>query len=151
MRQRVIDVAKGGGETEEEWKRLRRGWYVGSEGFRDRLMDRIDGLVKGRKRTSYRPDGLRRHDEREAERRLEQGCKALAVAVPELWGRKQTDLIKQAVAWHVKRHSTISDAWICEKLEMGSRTNVHRAVQRFRSGADKAVRRLKRKLQLCAD
>lgn len=153
LRRHTIEILKGEGdaEREEEWKKLRRGWYIGGESFRDRLMDRIDGIVKGRKRSSYRSDGLHRHDEREALRRLEQGCKAVGVDLPELWGRRQTDLIKQAVAWHVKRHSTISDAWICDKLEMGSRTNVHRAMKRFRSDADKAALSLKRKLQLCAD
>jgi putative transposase len=151
MHRRVLEVAEAVPGADAGWESLRRGWYLGDTTFRDRLMDRIDFLVQGRQRASYRSDGLRQHDEREAARRLEQGCKALAVDLTELWGRKQTDPIKQAVAWHVKKHSTIGDAWICEKLDMGSRTNVHRAVKRFRVDSDKAIVGLKRKLQLCAD
>lgn len=151
MHRRVVEAVKGGEEAEKEWESLRGGWYVGGEDFRDRLMDRIAELAKGRKRVSYRSEGLQRHDEREAARRIAQGCEALGVDLAELWGRRQSDLIKQAVAWHVKRHTTAGDAWLCEKLEMGSRTNIHRAVKRFRTDRSPAVARLKQKLQLCAD
>lgn len=143
--------AKEDDRLKEEWETIRRGWYMGSDEFRDRLLDLADPVVRGRKRRSYRGEGLAAHDERAAVRRLDQACKEVDVALPALWGRRQTDPEKQAVAWWVKSHSVVSDDWLCAKLEMGSRTNIHRAVQAFRAATDRGRRNLKRKLQLCAD
>ena len=136
---------------EEEWRRLRRGWYLGGETFRDRLMDRIDRVVRGRRRASYRSEGMRTHDEREAARLLKDSCKALGVDLPDLRKRRQTDVVKQGIAWYVKSRSTIEDEWICRKLEMGSRTNIYRAVSRYRIAETPSIRNIRKKLELCAD
>jgi REP element-mobilizing transposase RayT len=153
MGQRVRECCPGGGAegTHQDWLALRRGWYLGSDAFRDRLLDRADNRVRGRKRRSYRPDGLSLHDEREAIRRLDEATRILKIRLPELWARRQTDPLKQAVAWWVKSVTVVGDEWVCGKLEMGSRTNVHRAVTAFRSPADRMRISLKKKLQLCAD
>jgi hypothetical protein len=55
------------------------------------------------------------------------------------------------LAWWVKSQSVVSDEWVCEKLEMGSRTNIHRAVRAFRVANDRVRSNLKSELQLCAD
>lgn len=138
-------------ELEARWRELRRGWYVGSEAFADRLMDRIDERVRGRRRASYRSDGMQTHDERAAAGLLARGVESLGVTLSELWGRKQTDPIKQGVAWLVKTRTTVTDQWLCEQLEMGSRTNVHRAVQAYRQVRDPNRKSIKAQLQLCAD
>ena len=143
-----------GEESEQEkaeWKAVRKGWYLGSDTFRDRLLDLADNRVQGRKRSSYRGEGLEGHDERAALRLLEQACRALGVTLTDLWGRRQTDPEKQAVTWWVKSRSVVGDEWLSAKLEMGSRTNVHRAVHAFRTTADRGRLKLKQLLQLCAD
>jgi REP element-mobilizing transposase RayT len=142
---------KGAEDIAEKWKAIRRGWYIGDDAFRDQLMDRADRLVRGRRRASYRREGLHLHDEREAVRLLEQAATQLGVSVSALWSRKQTDPVKQAVAWWVKGRSVVSDDWLSAKLEMGSRTNIHRAVRAFRVIQDPTRAKLKSKLQLCAD
>ncbi len=75
----------------------------------------------------------------------------LGVTLPELWGRRQSDATKQALAWWVKSHCVVTDAWLSTKLEMGSRTNVHRAVKAYRIAADRHRKSLKLKLQQCSD
>ncbi len=153
LERRAAEVAQGRepDELAAEWKALRRGWYVGDDSFRDKLLGLAARRVSGRKRASYRDEGLRLHDEREAGRALEEAAARVGVAVRELWGRKQTDPVKQAVAWWVKSRSIVSDEWVSAKLEMGSRTNIHRAVQAYRAPRDATRRKLKAKLQLCAD
>ena len=138
-------------EWETGWEALRKGWCVGGENFRDRLLDRVEAVVKGRSRSSYRSDGLQRHDEQMARQRLEAGLRCLGIPLAELVKRKQTDPVKQAIAWHVKRGSTVGDAWICEILEMGCRTNIHRAASRYRNADTAPYKTLKRKLLICAD
>ena len=153
LARRVAEARRGKEDVThaDEWKAIRKGWYVGDDVFRDQLMGRADQLVRGRRRASYRREGLHLHDEREAVRLLEQAGTQLGVSVSALWSRKQTDPVKQAVAWWVKSRSVVSDDWVSAKLEMGSRTNIHRAVRAFRAIRDPVRAKLKSKLQLCAD
>ena len=153
MELRAVE-ARGGNPSEklaEEWKAIRRGWYVGDDTFRDRLLELAARQASGRKRASYREEGLRLHDEREAIRLLAQAASRFGVSVSELWSRRQTDPVKQAVAWWVKSRSVVSDEWVSAKLEMGSRSNIHRAVKAYRAPRDRVRSRLKSELQLCAD
>ena len=153
LERRAVEVC-GGKESEElaeEWKAIRRGWYVGDDAFRDRLLELADRRASGRRRASYREEGLRLHDEREAIRLLEQAASRFGVKIRELWSRRQTDPVKQAVAWWVKSRSVVSDEWLSAKLEMGSRANIHRAVRAYRAPRDQVRSRLKSELQLCAD
>ena len=153
MERLAVEVSGGreSKELDEAWKDIRRGWCVGDDAFRDRLLDLADRRASGRRRASYRDEGLRMHDEREAVRLLEQAAARFGVSISELWGRRQTDPVKQAVAWWVKSQSVVSDEWVSEKLEMGSRTNIHRAVRAFRVANDRVRSNLKSELQLCAD
>ena len=142
---------RGSGRESQEWAGLKRGWYVGSEEFRDQLLDWADKKASGRKRSSYRNDGLRRHDERAAERRLGQACEALGVTLPELRAFRQSDARKQAAAWWVKTGSVVGDEWVGRMLEMGSRANISRAVQAYRRPADRARKTFKNKMTKCSD
>ena len=151
MRVRAGEARAGDPACEADWQAMRRGWYVGGESFREQLLVQADKRARGRRRGSYRPEGLALHDEREAIRRVEQATAALGVDLPDLWARRQTDPVKQAVAWWVKSATVMSDEWLGRKLEMGCRTNIHRAVAAFRAPRDDVRRRYKRKLQLCAD
>ena len=149
----VLEIQEGNTteQIETELKEIRRGWYLGSDLFRDDLMDRVDQSVQGNKRESYRNEGMRRHDESEAEKLIEKATRQLKVELADLCGRKQTDIVKQGVAWWVKSRSIVSDAWLCEKLAMGSRSNIYRAVTRYRKDCDKEIESIKDKLKLCAD
>lgn len=138
-------------EGQEEWRELRRGWYLGGESFRETLVDRVESAAKGKQRRSFAGEALKLHDERGAIKRLDEACATLEVDVAELRQRKQTDEVKQGVAWWVKSRSVVPDQWLGEKLAMKSRTNVHRAVSAFRNAADARRKAIKRKLQQCAD
>ncbi|MFO1490519.1 MAG: transposase [Kiritimatiellia bacterium] len=141
----VMSGGQGAGER-EEGREFRRGWYLGNESFRDELLDRVDAAATGKKRRSFQGEELRTHDERAALKRLEEACAALQVSVEELWQRKQTDEVKQGVAWWVKSQSVVPDEWVSAKLEMRSRTNVHRAVSAFRKATDAKRKAIKRQV-----
>jgi REP element-mobilizing transposase RayT len=139
-----------GEETDAGWGRIRRGWFVGGEAFRDRLMDRIDEIVRRRNRASYAGDGLRVHDARTAERRLDDALKRLGLSLCEVRNLRQNDPVKQAIAWWIKSGTTVGDRWICQKLLMGSRVNVSRAVRSFCSPEGTRREEL-RKMFICTD
>ena len=136
---------------EERWRTIRRGWYIGSEGFREELQDRLDKAVRGRRRDSYRSEGMRRHDERAAGEVLRTACGTLGVTLKEVRGRRQNDPVKQAVAWWVKSRTVVSDQWVCERLEMGNRVNISRAVQAYRHAGDAERSRLRAVMYKCTD
>lgn len=142
------------GESEEqlaEREEFRRGWYIGGDEFRSHLLECAAAGVQGSKRESFRREGMARHDEQAARRLLEASVSCLDVSISVLRSRRQTDPIKQAVAWWVKSRSVVGDEWICRQLQMGSRTNVHRAVAAYRQPSDAVRTKAKAELELCAD
>ncbi len=95
MQQRVDEIAssKDPYVMNPDWSGIRRGWYFGSDSFRDNLLDRLDGLRAKRKRSSFSSPRDRMHNERESLRLLSAGLKqfgltsksleALSKGVPE--------------------------------------------------------------------
>ncbi|MGC3990205.1 MAG: hypothetical protein QM796_11085 [Chthoniobacteraceae bacterium] len=152
MEARVREVLEREPTDEEQatWRQLRRGWYVGGDDFRERLMGWAKGVVSGKKRESFTHESLDRHDEEEAGRWLEWGLDCLKLAHGDLVSLRQNDERKQGMAWLLRSRTVVSDAWIVERLQMGHRTNVSRAVAAFRENQP-ATRRVKGLLHVCTD
>jgi hypothetical protein len=148
--QEVLELGEEA-EQVQEWRRLQRGWYLGSDSFRDRLMDRVEGIVAGRKRVSYRGEGLGAHDEREAARLLAAGLDRLGLTAKTVLGLKKTDPRKQALAWLIKTRTVMRDEWVGARLQMGHRSNISRAVSVFQISGDRERDRLRKVLHTCTD
>jgi hypothetical protein len=136
-------------EQAEQWRNLRCGWCLGSDGFREKLMDLADGVVNGRKRKSYKREGLLAHDQKEAARLLAWGLAHFGMSAEELIAARKSDAVKQALAWLIKSRTMAGDEWVSEQLGMGDRSNVSRAVAAFRSPTDPLRKRLKRRMHIC--
>ncbi len=145
---RVLELASQAGrkELEEQWKALRRGWYVGGGGFLEKLQDRLEGAVKGR-RESHSGPAKAAHDEAAAERELRRAsaalelgddCVSLAKAAPE----------KVALAWWLRSRTTVPLRWVSERLRMGHYTRVAQAVSRMERRPGPKLKQLRRKLEL---
>ena len=82
---RVLELGMKSGRKalNEEWKMIRRGWYMGGDGFRGRLLKRVK---EGVQRAVWINHGAakRAHGEAEAERLLEAGMAALGVSASQL-------------------------------------------------------------------
>jgi len=91
------------------------------------------------------------HDEYAAEKLLKEVLARLQTTLETIQRNRQNDPRKQAVAWYVKGRTVVGDEWICRRLEMGSRSNVSRAVNAFRVPEDGVRRGLKTLLHVCAD
>ena len=137
---------KGKGELNEEWKPIRRGWCLGAEDFRERMLEKLDGVLTKGQRESYHGSSKRAHDERAAEEMLRRGLAVLELTVDEVRDLKNVDLRKQALAWMVKTRSVVTHEWVSKRLGMGHRMNVTRALQRMQQ-SDRSVRRIRRKLE----
>jgi len=112
----------------------------------------VKGALGEKKRESFDGEAVSRHDEMEAERLLQAGMRALGVAgIKEVKRLRKNDKRKQALVWLVKSRTVVGHEWILERLEMGHRSNVTRALAGFRNGGDRATRALKAKMIKCSD
>jgi putative transposase len=130
---------------------VKRGWCFGGEEFREKLEKLVAKVVKGKSRTSYVGEVLKRHDEVEAGKILAFGLERMGLKLAEARRLKHNDPRKQGLSWLVKSRSVVPDAWIQEALAMGDRSNVSRAVSAYREEATKEVRKWKRNLHICTD
>ncbi|RKX43265.1 MAG: transposase [Verrucomicrobia bacterium] len=127
-------------ESERELveKQLKRGWYIGGESFQDQLAEMIGGNsdnLRGQQRSA--------HDELEAERLLKQVLDALGLEDTGLQAMKSTHPEKQAIAWLLKKRTTVTVVWIAFRLGMGHRTSASRAISEIEhatEGEKKAAR-----------
>ncbi len=79
---RVLALAtqRGRHELEAHWKGLRRGGYVGGEGFVGNPEQHREGARAGRRRDSHSGQARAAHDEAAGQRALQRGLAALGAA-----------------------------------------------------------------------
>lgn len=109
-------------------KQIRRGWYLGDEGFADTLLERLGAEPGG---DNLRGEVKRRHDERGAESLLQAFLAEVEVEETELLSRPPGDPLKRAAAWMIQRYSSQTVVWIARRLEMKSRANASAHIHRF--------------------
>jgi len=125
-------------------KQLKRGWFIGGEEFRKWLAQQLPGTgdnLRGEQRTA--------HDECEAERLLGAVLSALNMTEEDFLKLKFNSLEKQVAAWLLKRHTTVTAVWLADRLHMGARSNVSRALTAITRGSDAKCRELKEKMTQC--
>jgi hypothetical protein len=85
-------------KVDESWAEIRRGWCFGDEAFRDVMKKQLDGSLEAKKRESFSGEGVRQHDEGEAERLIRQGLTALGLEDDDLLSMKKNCPEKYALA-----------------------------------------------------
>lgn len=146
---RVLELGLKSGRKalNEEWKRIRRGWYAGGDGFRGRMMKRIKEAVSARRAESYQGGAKREHGEAEAQRWLRAGLAALEMKEAELAEGAKGMVEKQVLAFWLRRRTTAGRRWICERLSMGEVSAVTRAMQTVKQGRDANIERMIKRLE----
>jgi hypothetical protein len=141
-----LGLASGRKELEQSWKAIRRGWYLGGEPFLAGLEEWLEKAVTGRQRESQ--NGARKgHDEAAAERRLRAGLKALELTGEQLAQLGKGAPEKVALAWWLRRCTTVTLRWIGQRLAMGHYTRVTQAVSRMERKPGRKLRHLRARLQ----
>jgi len=119
---------------------LRRGWYWGSEAFREKLLRLATPLGNpNRNYRSSRQGRERREDEAKA--MLHQGCKFFRLNCDEVRGLRRGDLRRVAIAWAIHRRSCVPQSWIAQELNLSSPANVSQQVRRFEKRSGKKLPR----------
>jgi REP element-mobilizing transposase RayT len=150
MQRRVQEVLGGSETLASEWESIRRGWFLGGESFREEMRVRIGERMKSRKRESYSGEEVKGHDLKRAEELLRKGLNILKIGQEDIQGMKTTDKRKQALTWLIRSSTQVSCEWICERLGLGHRSNISRAVRALES-SDRKDHRLKMIMLQCKD
>jgi len=135
MAKRVLEVrhADKPWEADEQWKRIRRGWYLGGEEFRGRMLERISGIVESDEGTPFGGESIREHGEEQANRLIIRGLDCLGLKETDLERLPKNSPEKYALAWPLRRHTGVKVSWIKHRLKMGKATSFSAWLKRLES------------------
>ena len=115
-------------EGEVAWAPIRRGWFLGSEGFRKEMLERMEGKLG-----EHHAGELKRETaEVRAERIITEELVRHGWTEAQLVQRRKGDPVKLAVAVRLRRETTLTMGWIAKRLKMGTRKNVATRLQEAR-------------------
>jgi REP element-mobilizing transposase RayT len=137
-------------ELEQQWKALRRGWYVGGEGFAGKLRNRIERLVSGCRRESHSGRDKREHGEQAAEQLLERGMATLGLTAADLALLRKGSAEKAALAGWLRERTTVSLRWVSQRLEMGHYSNASRGPRAMKPAVLRKFKQARSKLERLA-
>ena len=111
--------------------RLERGWYWGSQSFREKMLKLVKG--KGRNR-NYRSSALMQDEQKsQASDWLERGRKHFKLTGPLAEAPR---LARVSIAWALHRRTNQSQGWIASELGLRTAANVSQQVRRFGTFVD---------------
>jgi REP element-mobilizing transposase RayT len=133
---------------------LRRGWYWGSERFREKLLDlAAKGFKQLRHRNRRSTHQWRDHAQSSATDLIRQGFNVLELSEVQLKTTKGSEPRKVSLAWAIARSTTLSQSWIADRLHMRSAANVSQQVRRFetqlKSQTDPRIKRWIKSVKIC--
>ena len=121
---------------------------LGGEEFRERMLDLVEErLSSAEHRESYSGPAADQHDERQAERLMRKGLKALGLKEEDLGKLNKGDLRKCALAWHIHRYALVGHRWIAGRLKMGCETALTAYMNRIRNATEGKALHLRRKVE----
>jgi hypothetical protein len=142
-----LGLKRGRKELAEEWKAVRRGWYVGGAEFKERMLALVEQPLRQGRSGSYSGEAKRAHSEAEAERLLARGLAALEVEGSQLAETRKGSWEKEVLAWWLCQHTTTRRRWVSERLGMGDESRVTQAIGRVKRDGPRELKRLKRRLE----
>ena len=132
----------GGKIDEEAMAAIRRGWYLGKETFKDRLLKLLD--KPGRTSVGTRNctgEALREHGEAEAERIVRRAVKIVGLpgTADAMAKLPKSDGRKVAVAVLLRDRTSVGNSWIANRLAMGHSGSVSRMLGSCRKSGEQAT------------
>ncbi len=120
----------GGKINDEAQAALRRGWYLGEESFKNKLLAMLDRVRGGRNPRNTTGGAKKDHGEAEAGRLVRKAEKVLELPTGRrsMEGLRKGDERKVLLAALLRRRTSVGLGWISEKLVMGHPGSVSRLV-----------------------
>jgi putative transposase len=125
MRERATDELADRNTADNE--RLRRGWCVGSAGFRERVLGLLERAGEKFSQNKEVDGAVRRdHDDNEARRIFQEAIACLGASELEIKRWKRNDARKIAIARLIRARTSVPNTWIARELGLGHVSNVSR-------------------------
>jgi hypothetical protein len=99
----------------QEWRKIRRGWCLGSGSFRLALLERMEGQFKEHHGGAERRESA----ENQGERMIADGLAKEGWEPGDLRKRRKGDPVKVALALRLRQETTLTLKWIAQRLHMG--------------------------------
>jgi hypothetical protein len=115
-------------ETGADYKGLRRGWYLGTESFRKKLLQ----LMRERLGVEHYGSERRKTAAAHAEKRVREELKRRGWREADLGRRAKGDADKVALAAQLRAETVMTVKWIAERLRMGTPGHVNHLLYRRR-------------------
>lgn len=129
------------GSPDEQFKELRRGWLLGSEVFRDRILDRMEKKLGAKRHKIRREESDDDHGARQAERIIKEMVDVMDATEAEILFGRKGDWRKRLIAHRVRQETSVSLGWLARRLEMGSEGHLSRIARSVDDLASHAGRR----------
>ena len=110
-----------GSESGDEFKALRRGWYLGDDSFRKELLDQMNEGLGAEHYGAERSETVEAH----AEGIVLEEFKRRRWKESELERRAKGDAEKLAVAMRLRKETAVTMKWIAARLRMGTPSHVN--------------------------
>ena len=109
-----------------QWEQVRRGWYLGSSAFRDRVLEKLESAAGKQAVTAGATEVGADHAQWQAERIARVGMEQLCLTQEHLGKLPKSDGGKVLIASLIKAHTAVSLRWISNRLSMGAQSHVSR-------------------------
>ncbi len=128
---------KAAEDSDDAFAKLQRGWFIGNEQFKSRLLDRIGVSTNKTKRENLSGSAMRSYDTNEAEKLVNSALIALGLPTnrSELVGRGKFVNDKALVAALVRGRTSVKNAWLADRLSLGHPSNICRALERVKNSS----------------
>lgn len=144
---RARAVMCGAGEQEQAaYIQVRRGWCLGGEAFKEKVLGAVEARLKGKKRASFGGRILKAHDEHVALQMIKEGWEELGIEQDAFLRMPKSAPRKGGVAWLLRNRTVMTYDWIGRALGMGSRINIYRQVKVIEEGRSREARRIRNRL-----
>jgi REP element-mobilizing transposase RayT len=137
--------------TEESWKKIRRGWVLGSSAFREEMQVSAEKVMKGKHSSSYSGDARRSHDQQRATEIFITGLGLFDLREEELLDLKKGDHRKKVIAWMIRKRTSVRNEWIAERLRMGHPNSISRNITEVERVTKGELFKLKKEMLECED
>jgi hypothetical protein len=119
-------------EAEQELKPLRRGWCLGSEEFRQKMLDRMEEKLG----ENHSGQLHRETAEQKGHRVIAEELARLGWQESDLASRRKADPDKLAIAVRLRSETTLSIKWIAARVRIGSSKGAKSVLHRWVHGQD---------------
>ena len=130
-------------DLEEQWNSIRRGWCLGDDTFKEKMLTPVKQFLDDKKENSYNGVLLQEHNQKIAEELVQKALSILKIREQDLSGLKKNDPAKQIIAWLVKSNTTAANQWITDRLCMGHFASVTKAVALVNRSESRVLNKLR--------